>query len=289
MELLAQSAPKPLTLADVATRLMLSKSTCSAVLTQLVRAGWVLRNDNSNQQTYTMGPGVMPLGRVAESGYPPTRDAVSEMRHTAAQLGRPMSIGVRVGDNVVVVESVAGRGHTIARTPTGISVRLAPPLGIVFVAWAPTHEQNAWIDQAPEASRERFGLVLDTVRDRGFAIERLTETGLFVRKLFAELGPSALAPGVDSILARHLVDLSIGDYLPHELQSAARHPVDIIAVPVFDDDGTVVMSLTAHIVADLSRREIDNIAAGLRSGADRIQTRLAQRRGRSERGQDGRE
>src|SRR5690242_17753848 len=80
MELLARSAPKPLTLADVATRLTLSKSTCSALLTQLVRAGWVLRNDSRSQQTYTMGPGVMPLGRAAESGYPPTRDAVAEMR-----------------------------------------------------------------------------------------------------------------------------------------------------------------------------------------------------------------
>jgi DNA-binding IclR family transcriptional regulator len=138
------------------------------------------------------------------------------------------------------------------------------------VAWSDPVDQQAWLDRAPVKSRGRFAAVLQTIRDRGYAIERLTQTGLVVRRLLAEFGPSALAPGVDSVLARHMIDLTIGDYLPHELQTAIRHPVDMIAAPVFDLHGHVIMGLVAQIAAELTRLELDTIGAQLRRGARRI-------------------
>ncbi|WP_155728604.1 helix-turn-helix domain-containing protein, partial [Mycobacterium avium] len=67
-ELLAADGSAGITLAEASRRLHVHKASCHSMLSELLRAGWLLRDPV--RKTYHLGPALVRLGREAAARYP---------------------------------------------------------------------------------------------------------------------------------------------------------------------------------------------------------------------------
>ncbi|WP_019306363.1 helix-turn-helix domain-containing protein, partial [Mycobacterium avium] len=84
-ELLAADGSAGITLAEVSRRLHVHKASCHSMLSELLRAGWLLRDPV--RKTYHLGPALVRLGREAAARYPAPVLARSVMDELAAATG----------------------------------------------------------------------------------------------------------------------------------------------------------------------------------------------------------
>jgi DNA-binding IclR family transcriptional regulator len=124
----------------------------------------------------------------------------------------------------------------------GQRVPLVPPLGSVFVAWAPDDVVAAWRARAPKA--KGVDAALAGTRARGYSVALELDAR---RSLADTLDHLADAPGdpqlrgtVDDLVA----ELGSSDYQVSSLERGRRYDVSMIAAPVFGPAGDVALALT---------------------------------------------
>lgn len=132
IQLLVQEPTEALSASEISRALGQNRTTCQAILLALESADWVRRD---RRKAYSLGPGALAIGVGARSSMP----VVDELRREISTLSQ--SLGVEVTGSIVsqgnvLIVARSGQYKTFAPTmQVGQSFTLAPPFGLVFVAW----------------------------------------------------------------------------------------------------------------------------------------------------------
>lgn len=264
VEFLAARPDRGFTLSELARHLGLNKATAHATLNALVTAGWLLRHPAD--KTYRLGPALVTVGAAAAARERTLIDfADAEMHRLADELGLQCVASAVIGDEIVILAR-AGRPATLEVTvPVGQRLPLVPPLGTVFVAWSGPDEIDAWLRRVGPATEpgrlDRYRDALAAVRARGYSIA---------------LDAAARAHLARSLrhhedVAAVIEKLGHEEYVLAELDRATSYNVSLLAAPVFDADGRVVLALTLFgFAGELQADQIPHYGERLRAAADTI-------------------
>lgn len=200
--------------------------------------------------------------------------AEREIESLSTELGVEVAINTQLGDSVVTLASVALDSTVSTFDNVGAAHPWAAPISPVFAAWAPTARRHAW----EEASRHLTGSVdraliedqLRGVRDRGYAIA----------------GDQALTDRFLGLVRGHRTDRDAYARVWAEIAASRRRLEDgdgvhwdevaVVQVPVFDEEGDVVMSIYAiGWQRSASPHASERMVERMRTAAGRISARIA--------------
>ena len=240
LDFLAANPAEPFTISDVATGWKIKVASALAVFGLLADAGYVVRHPRL--RTFTLGPSVVALGSAALEHHA----AIDLARDAARRLSEDVELEVAVtalaGEDIVFLARAGEHRARGIPIHVGQRVPLVPPLGSVFVAWAPDELVAAWRARAPKA--KGVDAALANTRTRGYSVALELEAR---RSLADTLDHLADAPGdpqlrgsVDDLVA----ELGSSDYQVSSLERGRRYDVSMIAAPVFGPAGDVELALT---------------------------------------------
>jgi DNA-binding IclR family transcriptional regulator len=262
LDFLAAHPSEPFTLSDLAARLDINVASAHAILGVLTDAGYVVRHPRL--RTYTLGPSVIALGNAALEHHRAVDIARDAARRLSEEVELEVAVTALAGDDIVFLARAGEHRARGIPIHVGQRVPLVPPLGSVFIAWAPEDAVSAWRARAPKA--KRVDDALEGVRARGYSIALEVSAR---RNLADVLDHLAAAPSdarlrgtVDDLV----VELGSSNYQLTKLDRGNRYDVSMIAAPVFDAAGNAVLALTlvgfeagltAERVADYGQRVRD--------------------------------
>lgn len=243
-EHLAGDGSQGMTLAQVSRQLGVHKASCHSMLSELLRAGWLLRDPV--RKTYHLGPALIRLGREAAGHYPALVLARSAMVELSAATGAhcvAFSVGEDYSTVVDQVRSRLGGGHPM---PIGTQFPHRPPYGASTVAWAGSEARERWLAALPEDVRDRYRHAIAATVERGYAVGlhllpdvRLQELALIVRS--AEVRSTRL-----SQLAQALTDELIHqeEWFPAALDPDRHYEVSHIDSPILQPGSRIALMLS---------------------------------------------
>lgn len=245
IDLLVSQPSEQFTISDIARRTETSLGSTHAVLAVLEETGYLTRHPT--RKTYGLGPAMITAGMVALEQHPAVRVAVERISDLANELGADVVVTAATPVEIVFVAV----GETASRYGPGLRegdrVPLAPPLGLVFMAWAPPQEVDAWIGRASSPlDRERVELARAAIRERGYAlglsppIDRISDGGT------APTGEPEGPEGSEVPDRYRMGMMSLhDDYDLPTVDAEATYDLAMASAPVFDADGRVVAAITA--------------------------------------------
>jgi IclR family transcriptional regulator, acetate operon repressor len=169
-------APQPLGITEIARAVSLNLSTAHRLVRALCNAGFMEQEPASER--YRLGTAIAVLGRRAleQSGYHLAQPVLTRL---ASVTGESASLGVRRGDEVMVIERAASAQPLRFDHPTGAEIQLqASAMGKVLLAFSPGKPKDI-VAELPSMTRytrssitSRTSLLaaLVTIREHGFAI-----------------------------------------------------------------------------------------------------------------------
>lgn len=269
VELLAGSDHPSLTLAEIVRHTGFSRATAHAIVGELVDHGWLLREPGSGR--YAIGPGFVTLARTARQADHVDRWAAVAAHQLSERFGIAYFVARRVSPDMItvadhVVPAPLADDDTSPWFRHGQRVRLRPPICREFIAFEPEHIRSAWLARAPQATRARLRDVLDVVAQRGYSIERMTDDHVAMVEALSSL--DTMSERLRSRVGDLLTELSIIDYLPHEIVGDVA--VVTVGTPVRDADGHAVAAIVACPNTTLSAAELTELAEATRSAAAEI-------------------
>jgi DNA-binding IclR family transcriptional regulator len=248
------------TLAELSRRLRISRATAHAVVTTLTDRALLLRHPDTNE--YRLGPALIPMGAVAERGFPAFTHAMREAERLAEEFDAQCVLVFPTGEEILIV----GRAGVAA--PMAIDVReglrhpLYPPLGSAVLAWAGDRAVETWLDGlGPDftaAEREHYKAAIEAVRRRGYAVGLRVQqlADLFEIQAHADLYTLEGRRAISTALAR----LAHEDYLPPADEPPPDAELMGVSAPVFGPDGELLFGIAlspearhARDVPELSR------------------------------------
>jgi DNA-binding IclR family transcriptional regulator len=246
LNFLAAHPTESFTLSELARRLDLNSASAHAVLAVLTDAGYLVRH--AGHKTYALGPAVVALGNAALERHRVIEVARHEMRRLSDDLDVQIVATAATPTEIVFLERVGRYTATDPSPRVAERVPLVPPLGTVFLAWAPAAAVGAWLDRSDPAlgddERELHRLSLDWVREHGYAVglenEARAEFGRTLVELTDEPASSDLRDRLEKLVDR----LAREPYRPTEVASEPFR-VSLVAAPVFGPTGDVVLALSA--------------------------------------------
>jgi IclR family KDG regulon transcriptional repressor len=162
---------------DVAKRVGMPASTLYRFLHGLLRAGYVVKDAAS--QTYTLGPAVLRLGRVAEIALDLRALAMPWMDRLWERTGETIYLSVRLGLQRLCLESRErkGGGVILSIRPGETSPLYAGASGKVLLAFQPVDEIDAILREIrlvrvttrTVTKRAELRRELTAIRERGWA------------------------------------------------------------------------------------------------------------------------
>jgi DNA-binding IclR family transcriptional regulator len=243
-EHLAGDGTRGITLTGVSRHLGVHKASCHSMLSELLRAGWLLRDPV--RKTYHLGPALVRLGREAAGRYPALVLARSAMAELSAATGAQcVAFSVDEDYSTVVdqIRSSHGGGHPM---PIGTQIPHRPPYGASTVAWRGADVRERWLAALPDDVRDRYREAIANATQRGYAVGlhllpdlRLQELALIVRS--AEVRSTRL-----SQLAQALTDELIHqeEWFPVSLAPEATYTVSHIDSPILAPDSRISLMLS---------------------------------------------
>jgi DNA-binding IclR family transcriptional regulator len=277
IDFLAAHPTEAFSLSELVQRLGINVASVHAILGVLTDAGYLSRHPR--HRTYTLGPTLVAVGTAALDHHRAIDEARDEIRRLTDELGLELTVSAAVGNELIVVAH-AGR-HLAHGEPVHVGQRipLVPPLGSVFVAWAPAQTIDAWISRARHPittdDAKRYRSSLDAVRSHGYAIGLAADAHRLLVDAIDHLADqpheAKLLQRVDSLLA----DLARSSYQFKEIDSSSSYAVSMIAAPVFGGDGNVTCTLTLlGFPPALGGQELRSYAERLRSAAQGVTRRM---------------
>jgi flavin reductase (DIM6/NTAB) family NADH-FMN oxidoreductase RutF/DNA-binding IclR family transcriptional regulator len=196
-----------------------------------------------------------------------------EMERLSAATGAGCLAVIEGGQgDLIVAASTRESRRRVAPTRVGQRLPFTPPLGGLFVAWAPPEEQEAWLAQASD-DRQRAALErgLECIRSRGFSLSlddsSHTEFELALTRLESE---PTLEPTV-----RQLLQQVTQHYEPEPLDGIEA--VRQLAAPVFGPSGEVVMYLMLFgLPSPMAPDALTQLTGELLDAAGRVSASLAE-------------
>ena len=254
------------TMTEIAVALDLSQSTCVHLLAALADAGFVQREPD---RRYFLGPALVRPGRLAAARYPLLAAAREEMAGLSSRFGVTCLAFTRDGDHARLVH------HTGSGPPPfrlGDTLPLLPPLGILFVAWAPEPELDRWLALDPgmdEARAARYRDWRRVVRRLGF-VAQLAPPAAGAGDL-VEILDDRDSPYRDGQLHRAIAGDRWNEYVLTDLEDPTPREVTDVSAPTFDADGDVSLSVNLLTLAEpRPPAEIVTVGRALRAATDRV-------------------
>ena len=276
-EQLATDGRRGMTLAEVSRHLDVHKASCHSMLSELLRAGWLLRDPL--RKTYYLGPALVRLGREAAGRYPVLVLARSAMAELSAATGAhcvAFSVDEDCSTVVDQVRSRHGGGHPM---PIGTQFPHRPPYGASTVAWTGRERRERWLGTLPEDVRDRYRQAMSNAKQRGYAVGlhllpdlRLQELALIVRS--AEVRSTRL-----SQLAQALTDELIHqeEWFPVDFDPDRTYEVSHIDSPILEPGPRIALMLSLVPSAEpMSGAAVTQMGEQLASVTRRLSAALAE-------------
>lgn len=256
VELLAARPDQPLTLAAVTRQLGVNKSTCHAMLTALVQAGWLLRDPF--RKTYRLGPALAAVGRSAAVGFPALELARDVMRTLSQETAANCAALAIDSDHATVLEQVRDLRAIRPGLDVSVPIPLRAPLGTTALAWADPEAQELWLAQTPAATREHHRAVLAATRERGYSVELATPPEAQLRDTVARHGnPGA---GMAELLLQFAEQLAArDDYLVVAVDPDRSYLVTTINAPIFEHGRVTLLLSVNAFSAPLSGHQVATV------------------------------
>lgn len=243
-EQLAGTGSAGMTLAEVSRQLSVHKASCHSMLSELLRAGWLLRDPV--RKTYHLGPALVRLGREAAGRYPAlvlARPAMAELSAATGAHCIAFAVGADYSTAVDQIRSPHGGGHPM---PIGTQFPHRPPYGASVASWSGPGTREQWLTSLPEDVRDRYRRALTAAEQRGYAVGlhilpdlRLQELALIVRS--AEVRSTRL-----SQLAQALTDelIHTEEWFPVSLDPDRSYEVSHIDSPILGPGSHIALMLS---------------------------------------------
>lgn len=246
IDLLAAHGGEAFTLSEIVRRTGMSLGSAHAVLGTLEAGGYLSRHPIN--KAYSLGPALVAAGFVALDEQPGIRNAIDRAPELAERLGCEVVVTSASSETIMVL---VRRGR---RSPHGPDVRageripLAPPLGVVFMAWSSPEEIDRWLARDPatdETAARHRQAALAVARERLYTVSAYSEAQHDFGALASELASVPGQPELSANLQGLLEALAETPYAVSEVQPGQTYDVGTIAAPVFDVNGAVMAAITA--------------------------------------------
>jgi DNA-binding IclR family transcriptional regulator len=179
------------------------------------------------------------------------------------------------GGYIVVVD---GRRSSISERSfdwrTSTRVPFVPPFGTIYVAWDQSRVEQ-WLSRSPHvvtaAERAHFEEAWSVVRASGYAVLGWADARARVAELLAGLDVAPLSDEVTLIEKFARQALSYEEYLLTDLRPSQSYTVNGISAPLFDNDGSVDMTITVEFASrSLVGTQIEHYGERIRMAAASI-------------------
>lgn len=246
------------TVTEIAARLGLNRSTCSAILTTLEQHGWVARRGT---RLYALGDGVLSLAEAVRTRLPILRSAAAVLDELTERTGCRSTLSRADGDHLTVIAAAGESAAGGSSRGIGNRVPLRPPFGTVLAAWWTEGERRRWMDRSDLAPADRAALAtyLDAVRQNGFGARQFDPANqralALIQDLIASLGSSGDQSELREDLVRILQSHGGSGYTLDELDAPGPLGISYLVAPVFED-GAPRYQIELHVLrGDVDRDE----------------------------------
>jgi DNA-binding IclR family transcriptional regulator len=240
LDFLAAHPAEPFTLSELATRLDINVASAHAILGVLADAGYVVRHPRL--RTYTLGPSVIALGSAALEHHAVVDLARDAARRLSDEVELEVAVTALAGDDIVFLARAGEHRARGIPIHVGQRVPLVPPLGSVFIAWAPDEAVTAWRSRAPKA--KGIDEALAGVRSRGYSVALELETRRGIADVLDHLADAPSDRQLRGTLDDLVTELGSAEYQVASLERGRLYDVSMIAAPVFSPAGDVALALT---------------------------------------------
>lgn len=270
VQLITRRAGTPIRLSDIVHELGLNQATASAVLGELVTAGWVDRDPAT--KTYSVGNALGDLAAQISQRPSGRQAAEAVARAMAAHSRCAVSVSERQGDQLVITTFIrAAEGVDDPWRPTvGGRLPYAAPFGPAYAAWQPLPEQRAWIERGgarDEGLRAQLQQLLTETRTRGYSVESINPEVVEAVPVMARLQSEALSESMRVHLAEVLIEIAGGPVGEGTARGGRPRYVGAITAPFFDGSHRVTHNVSVHPFTTLSERRIAQIGRRVREEA----------------------
>jgi DNA-binding IclR family transcriptional regulator len=280
LDLLARRPTEGLSLSELSRRLDISKATGLGIAGALTRAGYLVRTDDT--KTYTLGPALLGLGRAASEAFSSLAFARPELRRLNKELGLAASVSTLAGDKIVLLDRTGPHGELDRMLQPGQRYPYTPPSGCILAAWLSDAEIEQWLADYPEVSMdeslEHLRALVDTVRDVGYIVERMSDLSVGALTMLAGLDGHDIPAPAAAAIANMVSNLADRHYVARHLRRGRRFEVTFVASPSFDADGRPDLLLGLLVFRDdVSYDELVTYGMAVRAAAARVTQHAAGR------------
>jgi DNA-binding IclR family transcriptional regulator len=277
LDLLARRPSEGLSLSELSRRLDISKATGLGIAGALTRAGYLVRTEDT--KTYTLGPALLGLGRAASEAFPSLTFARPELRRLNHELGLAVSVSTLAGDKIVLLDRTGPHGELDRMVQAGQRYPYTPPSGCILAAWLTDAEIEQWLADYPEVSMdeslEHLRALVDTVREHGYIVERMSDLSVGALTMLAGLDGHDIPAPAAAAIANMVSNLAERHYVSRHLRPGGRYAVTFVASPSFDADGRPDLLLGLLVFRDdVSYDELVEYGTALRSAAGRVTSQV---------------
>jgi DNA-binding IclR family transcriptional regulator len=242
LDLMAASPKQSFTLSELARMTGIAVASCHGILNALVKHGHLSRHPE--HKTYHLAPALFAIGQTVREHDPLLAGACVAAEMLANETGLEVLLTARAGAEIIALKRVARGPLPRISMRVGERAPLHPPVGVMFMAWAPQGDVEDWLGRVGDAERhaEADSHNLALLRKRGFLVVLRSQPQERMQSELAAAGrPSAIGrPQFEALMEA----LYGGTYQPPEIEPDALYPVSVISAPLFDAFGQVVYSLT---------------------------------------------
>lgn len=272
VEMLA-AATQSKSLSDIAATTGISRATATAVVNELVAAGWLVRDD---ELRYRVG---LALPRAVEATMPQEiQDALARIA-AAAHAGATVS---RISPKTltIVAKAQAGR-RAVAGFAVGQSIPLAFPAGSAVMPWRSSEERAQWLGTARGLSARSGQRLVQQVSDCGYVVYRPDhdDTGMvdLLSDLLGSVGSEVMEAALRERLLRQLSRLTSRLYSRDELTSDEVLPISYLAAPIFAGADAAYELQLGPLLPSATRTEREVLITTLTQGARELSGLLGER------------
>jgi DNA-binding IclR family transcriptional regulator len=273
LDLLARQPQEGLSLSELSRRLDISKATSLGIAGALTRAGYLVRAEDT--KTYTLGPALLGLGRAASEAFTSLAFARPELRRLNQDVGLAASVSTLVDDKIVLLDRTGPYGELDRVLQTGQRYPYTPPSGLVLAAWLSDQGIEQWLADYPDvsmdASLEHLRALVDTARELGYIVERMSDVSVGALTLLAGLDGHDLPAPAEGAIANMVSNLADRHYVLRHLRRDAQYAVTFVSSPSFDHDSRPDLLLGLLVFrSHVSSAELDRYGSAVREAAARV-------------------
>lgn len=232
---LLAAAHQPSSVASIASRLELNRSTVTSILLALERAGWAVRHAD---RRYTLGPGLIGVADAVRQQWPLSTECTHAIEQLAERTGCGAALALVGTTELRFLTVVRGPGRIPAGVGVGVRLPLAAPVAAAVIAHRDAQARQTWLASAHQAGREMLDDVLTQVQQNGVAVFGLGDTNPEALDVLAEVvellaehpRQAALRQRVFELLA----SLNGNPYTAEQLAASQSLSVSYLAAPVFE-------------------------------------------------------